>query len=125
MPDAGKPEKIVTKEEALARIAEERRARTGKLDLGADWDTPSGFDDLSPLADMGCLTELSLKHWRGLTDLTPLSGLSQLQSLDLKDCGSVSDLTPLRGLSRLQSLNLVGCQSVSDLTPLSELIPSL
>lgn len=74
--------------------------------------------DLTPLADLAGLTNLSLCG-NQISDLAPLAGLSELEHLRLV-ANLISDLTPLAGLTGLSSLDLEQNQ-VSDLTPLAGL----
>lgn len=75
------------------------------------------FNDLSPLATLRNLQELTFYGCTGITDLTPLSGLKDLRDLGLLDCRGVKDISPLSRLENLQDLNLGGTK-VEDLSPL-------
>jgi internalin A len=105
--------------EALARIAAERVARTGRLSLGSNltrlpdeiaglgWLTlldcaDSGIDDLRPLAELTAL-EILVCFGTQVHDLRPLAGLSALKILY---CWSTQlrDLRPLAGLTALTKL---------------------
>lgn len=68
------------------------------------------------------IRSLNFDFKRGLSDLTPLAGLSSLSQLSLNGT-SVRDLAPLAGLTRLSRLSLDGT-AVRDFRVLSEL-PSL
>jgi Leucine-rich repeat (LRR) protein len=101
--------------------------------------------DLSPLADLGCLTSLNLANCR-CTDLRELKALSDLSALDLSGCsrldtrslqdlsvltqltelrlaglGKLTDLGPLAALVHLSRLDLEGCKRLRDLKPLKSL----
>ena len=72
--------------------------------------------DLSPLADLTNLTQLTLA--RSMSDLSSLADLTNLTTLSLSPT-STSDLSPLAGLTNLTTLLLGG--SISDLSPLAGL----
>ena len=85
--------------EALRRIQEAKRKRTGA-------------------------TKLHLQRLKNLTRLPPkLNWLRALQSLDLSECRRLSGtLAPLARLTSLRSLNLAQCWQLSgDLSPLVSL----
>ena len=77
--------------------------------------------DLSPIADITSLRDLSLSN-NLIRDLAPVSGLARLRTLDV--FGSpVRDLTPLTGLASLRKL-VIADTATADLSPL-DAIPSL
>jgi internalin A len=129
---------------ALERIAREREARTGRLDLGGlglsrlpealfelEWlqdlvlhgnpflsyQGPNRIE--GQLGEIGRLKQLQVLDcaWTNLSDLKPLAGLSALTSLDCSYT-EVADLAPLAALSALTSLDCSGTE-VSDLAPLA------
>ncbi len=77
------------------------------------------ISDLTPLANLSSLRDLSLLGCEIISDLTPLAGLCSLRELGLNST-RVSDLTPLSNLSSLQWLDL-NHTHVLDLTPLANL----
>jgi len=107
---------------ALERIAAERVARTGRLDIGC-----LGLERLpDELFQLEWLEELMLGSGGGLVDpdrrnclaaLPPL--LPRLPRLRVLDCSctDLADLGPLAGLTALQSLGCWGTK-VTDLAPL-------
>jgi internalin A len=100
--------------EALYRIAEEKRDKSGYLLLG-DLDLtelPKALGELEWLQALGI-------WFNPIADLAPLAGLKQLQRLDCS-CTSVSDLAPLASLSQLRELDCSGTH-VADLMPLAAL----
>ena len=74
--------------------------------------------DLSPLADLVGLRELSLAD-SAIADLSPLAGLTRLEHLELAN-NRIVDLAPLRTLPRLLVLFLQD-NAIADLTPLASL----
>ena len=77
------------------------------------------FSDLSPLAGLSRLEELSLESLDHLVDLSPLRALTGLRVLHLADCAA-RDLAPLAALISLEDLSLPGTP-VEDLAPLAGL----
>ena len=76
------------------------------------------ISDISPLARLNSLEILKL--WDNLiSDISSLAGLTNLTLLNL-DNNSISDISPLAGLTNLTSLNLDN-NSISDLSPLANL----
>jgi len=100
--------------EALRRIAEEKQAKTGSLDLRGLQLTELPEE----LGELKWLTNLNVSGML-ICNLTPLSGLGQIQILDCSQ-NDVADLAPLTGLSQLRELD---CEDtfVTDLTPLAGL----
>ena len=98
--------------EALRRIAQERVALTGELDLSL----LSELQSLPP--EIAQLLHLRVVYCAGtrVSDLAPLAALTALQSLDCSH-NYLSDLAPLAALTALQSLNCNGTP-ISDLQPL-------
>ncbi len=76
------------------------------------------IEDLSPLAALTSLFELTLKMC-GVDDLTFLTNLTALTSLDLRS-NPITDLTPLTNLTALTSLDL-SSTPIQDITPLASL----
>lgn len=98
--------------EAVRRIEEETREKTGQLKLswlGELEELPAELSKLTWLTELHCLlTQIS--------DLSPLGGLTQLQKIECS-FAQVSDLSPLAGLTQLQEIHCAGTE-VSDLNPL-------
>ena len=113
---------------ALQLIAEEAKAKTGRLDL-----VRLGLSVIPrEIASLTHLRELLLGHAvvedksighdmadNTVSDLSPLSGLQSLNSLNCSHI-PVSDLSPLSGLQSLNSLNCSKTR-VRDLLPISNL----
>ena len=78
------------------------------------------ISDLSPLARLTNLTDLTLSDNFGLSDLSPLAGLTNLTRLNIGATFDLSDLSPLAGLTNLESLSLY-INKISDLSPLAGL----
>jgi|GEM_PF-6680055 len=83
--------------------------------------------DISSLADLESLTDLSLRRQSGdscgngeLKDLSPLAGLKNLTKL-VASSNEISDLSPLAGLTALTELDVWSNYGISDLSPLAEL----
>ena len=82
----------------------------------------SPIDDLTPLANLKKLTEITIWDSK-LNDLTPLAGLIQLEYFSLHNSrarNQISDLTPVAGLINLWHLD-VGGNEISDITPVTGL----
>ncbi len=79
-----------------------RLSRLRSLRLGGYWK--DGIQDISPLARLVNLVELSVPHCASL-DLTALAGLKRLEWLDLYDA-SASDFNPIAALTNLTGLRL-------------------
>jgi len=77
------------------------------------------IQDLSPLAALNRLEDLSLEH-NDIADLTPLSGLTSLTKLMLGS-NSIVDCSPLSGLTGLLELDL-SANAVMDIASLSDLV---
>ena len=75
----------------------------------------SSIADISPLANLTNLTELSLEN-NSISDISPLAELNSVESLWL-DSNSISDISPLAGLTQLRRLFL-DYNSISDISPL-------
>ena len=89
------------------------------INLEKLWISNNPISDLSPLAELKSLVEVSA--WdAGLSDLSAFSGLTKLRGLHLGS-NPVSDLSPLAGLTRLETLYLYGC-GLEDLSQLAGLI---
>ena len=107
---------LAMSEEALRRIADNKKTKSPELDLH-----DCGLTVLPPeLLDCVWLTKLDLWNNSELDDLSPLSGLTNLQQLDCFDT-QVTDLSPLAALTNLQGLDCSLTQ-VADLSPLAGLI---
>ncbi|MBC1435568.1 hypothetical protein HB848_09470 [Listeria rocourtiae] len=78
------------------------------------------MEDLSYLAPLKKLRELSLGDVRGVTDLSPLSGLTNLEYLFLWSNTGITDLSPLAQLTKLEQLEL-NKTSVTSIAPLRNL----
>lgn len=76
--------------------------------------------DLSYLAPLKKLRELSLGDVRSVTDLSPLSGLTNLEYLFLWSNTGITDLSPLAHLTKLEQLEL-NKTSVTSIAPLRNL----
>ncbi|MBC1435567.1 hypothetical protein HB848_09465 [Listeria rocourtiae] len=78
------------------------------------------MEDLSYLAPLKKLRELSLGDVRSVTDLSPLSGLTNLEYLFLWSNTGITDLSPLAQLTKLEQLEL-NKTSVTSIAPLRNL----
>ncbi|MBC1457735.1 MucBP domain-containing protein [Listeria newyorkensis] len=78
------------------------------------------MDDLSYLAPLKKLRELSLGDVTGVTDLSPLRGLTNLEYLFLWSNIGITDLSPLANLTKLEQLEL-NKTSVTSIAPLRNL----
>ncbi|MBC1458120.1 MucBP domain-containing protein [Listeria newyorkensis] len=78
------------------------------------------MDDLSYLAPLKKLRELSLGDVSSVTDLSPLRGLTNLEYLFLWSNKGITDLSPLAGLTKLEQLEL-NKTSVTSIAPLRNL----
>ena len=76
----------------------------------------NSVSDLSPLAGLTNLTELSLDS-NNITDISPLAELANLTELSL-DSNNITDISPLAGLANLTELSLRGNSTISDISPL-------
>ena len=81
-------------------------------------DNNTGVSDVSPLAALTQLTDLSLFN-TAVSDVSPLANLTQLTGLEL-GYTAVSDVSPLAALTQLTFLSLGG-PAVSDVSPLANL----
>ena len=83
---------------------------------------PNLFSDLSPLAQLNTLKQLTLFNAQ-IDDISPLSNLIELQGLDLglergtETRARITDISALTGMTKLADLRL-GYQAVSDLSVL-------
>ena len=75
--------------------------------------------DVSPLANLAQLTELSLPN-NHVSDVSPLAGLKSLRILDLRD-NDISDISPLTHLTQLTELDLAFNNTISDVSHLENL----
>ncbi|MBC1292582.1 hypothetical protein HB820_14510 [Listeria booriae] len=78
------------------------------------------MDDLSYLAPLKKLRELSLGDVTSVTDLSPLRGLTNLEYLFLWSNIGITDLSPLANLTKLEQLEL-NKTSVTSIAPLRNL----
>ncbi|MDT0109607.1 MucBP domain-containing protein [Listeria booriae] len=78
------------------------------------------MDDLSYLAPLKKLRELSLGDVTSVTDLSPLRGLTNLEYLFLWSNVGITDLSPLANLTKLEQLEL-NKTSVTSIAPLRNL----
>ena len=81
--------------------------------------TSNQISDLSPLAGLIKLRNISLRFNQSLSDISPLKGLTNLTYLSFTE-GQVSDLSPLAGLINLKYIDAWG-NPVSDLSSLAGL----
>jgi hypothetical protein len=86
--------------------------------LDVDIDLNAVITDISPLAGLTNLTDLTLMG-NHILDISPLAELTNLTRLAL-NYNRISDLTPLAGLANLTNLLLEG-NPISDLSPLTNL----
>lgn len=77
--------------------------------------------DISPIASLTKLVDLSLIGCESIVDFSALEGLTNLQVLCLGACDGLSDLSPLSNLTKLEELDLTSCRAITDLGPLSYL----
>jgi hypothetical protein len=82
-------------------LAGQRQLRSLKVKWG-------DYSDLSPLAGMGELQQLTLRGASGVHDLTPISVLNRLETLAVEGFRDIPDLGPLAKLQQLTSLELGG-----------------
>ncbi|MBE9100776.1 leucine-rich repeat domain-containing protein [Vacuolonema iberomarrocanum] len=86
-----------------------------------NWDRLQLFGsvtDLSPLASLTNLTELTLEN-TAVADLLPLANLTNLTRLQLRN-NQITDLSPLADLTQLTWLSLKD-NNITDLSPLASL----
>ncbi len=93
------------------------------LDLGGEWVEvrwiySNTISDISPLAGLTNLTELSLSY-NTISNLSPLAGLTNLTRLYLYG-NRISDISPLDELTNLTYLELSG-NRILDISPLAGL----
>ncbi|MEL6341722.1 MAG: leucine-rich repeat domain-containing protein, partial [Myxococcota bacterium] len=96
--------------EALARIPRlDQLKRLETLDL----NSTQGFTDFAALTTLPVLRALDLGaiHVEPWPDLSPLAEISTLQNLTLSHT-PIDDLTPIAGLTGLHTLELDGCRNV-------------
>ncbi|MDH4291462.1 MAG: leucine-rich repeat domain-containing protein, partial [Dehalococcoidia bacterium] len=74
------------------------------------------ISDISPLASVTSLTELSLKE-NQISDISPLASLTSLTELSLGE-NQISDISPVANLTSLTWLDLESNQ-ISDISPLA------
>lgn len=103
---------------AFALQAPEYSWLAGMTGLRAVVLASSTIVDLSPLAGLVHLEELSIERTQKIQDLLPLARLTALKSLNVDD-SLVSDLRPLAGLPALESLS-IGETRVTSLAPLAK-----
>jgi len=101
-------------EKALKRIEEEKKKRTGKLDLSnlALMAIPE------ELGKMDWLTHFDAS-WNQIMDFSPIQELENLTHIDLGN-NQISDISPIQGLNRLTEINFESNQ-ISDIFPVQNL----
>ena len=72
------------------------------------------------LAGQTQLQSLAFK-WGDYADLSPLAGMTDLLDLSLRGASKVTDVEPMRTLTRLRSLAIEGFREVADPSPLGSL----
>jgi hypothetical protein len=87
------------------RLFESLRAQTQLRRLAVKW---GDYDDLSPLAGLAELCELSLRGASCVTSVEPLGGLGTLQRLAIESLRRAHDLSALGRLTSLTDLELGG-----------------
>ncbi len=86
--------------------------------VSLDFGYAIGLTDLSALAALPRLRNLSIYGERYLTDIWPLSEVRSLRRLVLFNCRGLKNLSPLTELG-LETLSLAYCISLTDVAPLS------
>ena len=104
----------------LRSIPKEVSCLAGQL-KALDIRNCTGLFNITHIADLTHLTELSLRENRQLSDLSPLLNLKLLITLDLSWCDALSDISILKNLPLLQKLDLSGCDSLINLSALEKL----
>lgn len=104
----------------LRSIPKEVSCLAGQL-KALDIRNCTGLFNITHIADLTHLTELSLRENSQLSDLSPLLNLKLLITLDLSWCDALSDISILKNLPLLQKLDLSGCDSLIDLSALENL----
>ena len=94
--------------------------RLNALYLGSRFGNNSSISDISPVAEMAQLRNLSIYGAAEVRDISPLAKLTGLYRLVLKR-NNISDITPLLGLRNLNILDLSDNQ-ISDVSPLTGLV---
>lgn len=87
------------------RLFDSLRAQTQLRRLAVKW---GDYDDLSPLAGLAGLRELSLRGASRVTSVEPLGGLVSLQRLTIESLRRAHDLSLLGRLTSLTDLELGG-----------------
>lgn len=90
----------------------------GAENLKKLWYGHSKCEDISAVASLKNLNELSIRPSLTMSDISAVSKLTKLVTLDL--AGAFSDITPVSKLSRLKNLSLES-GSVKDITSLEKL----
>lgn len=88
---------------APGRLVAALRGQTQLRGLEIKW---GDYGDISPVAGMPDLWNLSLGGASGLTDVTALRAATSLRVLALEDCRRLTDLSPLGDLDILEELSL-------------------
>lgn len=88
--------------------------------LTLDGYSGSALPDLSALAGLPHLEDLTVQNYPWTDDLTAVGQLHSLKKLTLYNLGFLSDLGPLANLTSLEELSLSSFP-FSDLTPLTDL----
>ena len=96
-----------------------------RLELGVEyveaerrWLNSNSVSNLSPLAELTKLTELSVRN-NDISDISPLVGLTNLTRL-WSDNNNITDISPVVGLANLTYLNLGG-NNITDISPVAGL----
>lgn len=76
--------------------------------------------DISALSNLVNLQELAIGA-ENLTDISAISNLANLQRLDISYCEKLTDISALGNLANLQKLRIDGCKKLTDISALSNL----
>ncbi len=82
------------------------------------WLNSNSVSNLSPLAELTNLTELSVRN-NNISDISPLAGLANLTRL-VADNNNITDISAVVGLTNLTYLNLGG-NNITDISPVAGL----
>jgi Leucine-rich repeat (LRR) protein len=80
------------------------------------------YSDLSPLAMLHDLEELSIDFNNNITDISPIGSLSRLKKLELDLLDSLTDISSIGSLVGLESLAIHNCPKIESIEAVSFLV---
>ena len=80
------------------------------------------YTDLSPLAMLHDLEELSIDFNNNITDISPIGSLSRLKKLKLNLIDSLKDISPIGSLIGLENLTIYNCYNIESIEAISSLV---